>query len=335
MKEKDIYINILTPFSHETFIRQLPNSLKEKGFLFFENSNLNIAWDMVVVYEGIKDAKSIKCKQGGLVFISGEPPYSRRYSTKFLNQFNHLITSHPQIKHPNNHQTQQALPWHFGLSFETKKFNYSYSDIASLPIPTKTKKISFITSNKKMMRGHTNRMKFLESLKNEFGDAIDIFGQGINPIDDKAEALLPYKFSICIENSEINDYWTEKIADPLLAFCIPIYYGCKNIDKYFDDKAILRFEIDNIKESLETIENILRNADEIYNMRLPQLITERNKILKEYNLFNVLHSFYLANINNQSEPLIKGIIKPSNEYIDHNYKMNILRMKRLFIRLIN
>lgn len=332
MKKKDIRINILTPFPYETFIRQLPKILEEEGLLFYENGPVEEVWDMVVVYQGLNETKILKYKQKGLVFISGEPPFSQRYSTRFLSQFDHLITSHPQIKHPNNHLTQQALPWHFGLSYRTKKFNYSFDDLLKMHLPEKTKRVSFITSNKRMMPGHKQRMIFLDAMKNEFGDAIDLFGQGINPIDDKAEALLPYQFSICIENSSINNYWTEKIADPLLAYCIPIYHGCKNIDEYFNGKALVKIDSKHLTQSIKTVENILINSDMIYAEKLPQLIIERNRLIKDYNIFSVLSRFYCENIHNQSQPEYLINLKPSKNFRDHHIKMNVLRLKRYIAR---
>jgi len=332
MKLKTVKINILTPFHDETFMRQLPESLKEEGFIFHENCRDDEDWDLVVVYEGIKDIKKIKCKQGGFVFISGEPPMSRRYSTKFLNQFDHLITSHPQIQHPNNHLTQQALPWHFGLSYHTKQFNYTFDDLLKMPPPVKTKKISFITSNKQMMPGHKHRMTFLDAINKEFGELIDIYGQGIKLIDDKAEALLSYQFNICIENSTINNYWTEKLADPFLAYSVPLYSGCKNIDKYFNLNSLVKIDVSQIIQSLNTIDTILKSAETIYSEKLPQLIIERNKLLKEYNLFNLLSNFYNDNIQNQAQMVNNTVLRPSEYFPDHILKMNVLRLKRYIYR---
>ena len=327
-----IYINIITPFKNETFMRQLPVSLEQEGFLFFENSLQDRVWDMVIVYEGLNNEQTIKCKKGGLIFISGEPPFSRKYASKFLNQFDHLITSHPKINHQSNHLSQQALPWHFGLSFKTKKFNYRFDDLVCMQLPEKKNKISIITSNKKMMPGHKQRMIFLEALKNKFGDQIAIFGQGINPVDDKAEALLSYQFCICIENSAINDYWTEKITDPLLSYCVPIYYGCKNIDSYFNESSLIKIDINDVDYSLNIIKDVLQNANKIYSDKLEQLSIERNKVLNEYNLFNVLVAFYNKNLNNLSanENCIR--MQPSESFSDHHIKMNLLRLKRLIYR---
>ena len=51
-------------------------------------------------------------------------------------------------------------------------------------------------------------------LKQHFGDAIDFYGRGHNFIPFKDDALMPYRFHICIENCQVNDLWTEKLADP-------------------------------------------------------------------------------------------------------------------------
>ena len=55
--------------------------------------------------------------------------------------------------------------------------------------------------------------------------------QGIR-IVEKGEMLKPYHFSICIENTEYSDYFTEKILDCFASGVIPIYWGTKNVQKY-------------------------------------------------------------------------------------------------------
>ncbi|MDB2522374.1 glycosyltransferase family 10 [Planktomarina temperata] len=52
-------------------------------------------------------------------------------------------------------------------------------------------------------------------------------------MDDKLESLRDYRFHIAIENSSYDGYFTEKITDCFLAGTYPIYYGCKNLDQYF------------------------------------------------------------------------------------------------------
>ena len=175
-----------------------------------------------------------------------------------------------------------------------------------------------------MMPGHKQRMSFLDALRTKFGDEIDVFGHGIKPVDDKAEGLLSYQFCICIENSAMNDYWTEKIADSFLSYCVPIYYGCKNINKYFDDLSVIKIDINNPKQAIRIINNILLYSDKIYTEKIPYLNKERNKILYEFNIFNELIKFYKNNVNNSNAREIKFSIAPSESFRDHHLKMIIL-----------
>ena len=66
-----------------------------------------------------------------------------------------------------------------------------------------------------------------------FKDKIDFFGFGIKDLKNKKDAIDPYLFSIAIENSKHDNYWTEKIADVFLGNTMPIYYGCNNIYDFF------------------------------------------------------------------------------------------------------
>src|SRR5690606_29527474 len=43
--------------------------------------------------------------------------------------------------------------------------------------------------------------------------------------DTKLQTLQAYAFNLCIENTIIKNYVTEKIWDSLRAGCVPIYYG--------------------------------------------------------------------------------------------------------------
>lgn len=62
-----------------------------------------------------------------------------------------------------------------------------------------------------------------------------------------------YRFQIVVENSKINDYFSEKIIDCFVTGTIPIYYGCERIGKYFDVKGIITFD------TLEELEDIINN----------------------------------------------------------------------------
>lgn len=326
-----IKVNILTGTpDRDRFLRQLDKK-KFNEIDFYENSTENIIWDLLIVYEEIVKCIKVKCKVGGVLFISGEPPMSRVYSSRFLKQFDHLITSHAKIKHSNNHIMQQALDWHYGFDYIKKEYNSNFKKIENLSPNLKTKNISVISSGKKMMPGHKKRYKFLKKLKKDFANEIDFYGKDSIPVADKAEAINHYRFHICIENSFINDYWTEKIADPILGFSVPIYCGCKNIQKYFNEKSIIRIDLSNYADAKEKINKIIANPDKVYVKHLESLREDRNKLLHKYNIFDVIFSLYENKIC-KSENFKEITVLTNQDFKDYKIKLLILRFKRLVYR---
>jgi len=51
---------------------------------------------------------------------------------------------------------------------------------------------------------------------------------------DTIQKMSEYKFNICFENAEHTAYISEKLPNALKAGCVPVYWGCPNIDKYFN-----------------------------------------------------------------------------------------------------
>ena len=128
----------------------------------------------------------------------------------------------------------------------------------------KNKVISIIASNKKDTDGQRLRHEIIESYRDKTN--IDIFGGltsgniGYKPIIDKSEGLSDYAFSIVIENSKSNFYFTEKLIDCFVTGTIPIYWGCNRVENFFDKRGFFTFE------KIEDLENILPNLNiETYN----------------------------------------------------------------------
>ena len=122
----------------------------------------------------------------------------------------------------------------------------------------KTKMVSIIASPKKQTNGHKLRHSVIDRYKN----IIDIYGRGYNPVRIKTEALKDYMFSITIENSKKDYYFTEKLIDCFITGTIPIYYGCPSIGNFFDTNGIIMFD------DLKNIDDILQNLNEnTYNSK--------------------------------------------------------------------
>jgi len=159
-------------------------------------------------------------------------------NARFIPPF--LITEFNRLPNPGNHPPLKSSLLD---TYELPK--------DALKIYDKTKLVSCVASRKAFLPGHIKRLNFIESIKNR----VDLFGRGIREIPSKLDALRDYMFSVAIENVSCDDYYfTEKITECFLAGTIPIYHGCPNIGKFFDERGILYF---NNEEELHDIINSL------------------------------------------------------------------------------
>jgi hypothetical protein len=153
--------------------------------------------------------------------------------------------------------------------------------------PKKTKLISTICSNKKDKHTiHEKRFNFTEKLIKEIPE-LERFGRGFNFVEHKHQALDNYKFSIAIENHQGKNMWSEKLADVLLSYGVPIYYGCSNVYDFFPKDAVIEIDINNIDESINKIKKIIHTKGE-YERRLPAVKKARKMIMEQYNLIPML-----------------------------------------------
>ena len=89
-------------------------------------------------------------------------------------------------------------------------------------------------------------------------------------------------FHLCVENCSVENYYTEKILDCFANKVIPVYWGCTNIDKFFDKNGIINVShLTNIEKIIDVINDLSEND-----------YTDRHKsILNNYNLAMKCMSF--------------------------------------------
>jgi hypothetical protein len=134
------------------------------------------------------------------------------------------------------------------------------------------------------------RFRVYDRLKDD--TRVDFYGTGCEkPIEYKIESLKDYKFSIVIENSIENGYFTEKLLDCFLSGTIPIYVGSKSVNDYFDENGIIHFEGD------EDLPNILEKlTDELYQSKM-ESIKKNFDIAKQYmHPEIIINNFLNANL---------------------------------------
>jgi hypothetical protein len=83
----------------------------------------------------------------------------------------------------------------------------------------------------------------------------------INPIlvNDKFELFEKYQFSLVIENSRQINYFTEKLCDCVYTKTIPIYYGCPNIQDYFDTTGWIILDSESVDDFINKISQLNEN----------------------------------------------------------------------------
>ena len=135
--------------------------------------------------------------------------------------------------------SQACLPWHLGINFSVSQgiVNLSATDLHELVTP-KTKKISIIISSKSETCAQKRRLQVGFYLKDKFGDRIEIYGRGIRTVPDKYSVLKDSSIHVAMENSRHDHYWSEKLADPILARNFVFYFGSQILPKEFESVEV-------------------------------------------------------------------------------------------------
>lgn len=142
--------------------------------------------------------------------------------------------------------------------------------------------------------GHILRMDFLDRLERRHPNLIDLYGRGEftypnyqGEINDKWNGLAPYKYTLAIENYSGKNYFSEKISDALLSWCMPIYWGCTNIDEYLPEDSYISIDIQDPSAPQEIIEIMNSN---LWEENLDAIAEARRRILNQYQIWPTINS---------------------------------------------
>lgn len=312
------------PYPKFPVTRQTSNSLNVwRDYQFVMNDDTLKEADYWVVFEDLLSLEEkVICPKENTIFITGEGTATGGYDIKALSQFNHIITCQKQIRLPNTHYFHTANPWFVGKS---------YQELITQKEVKKTKQISVICSNVQLTEGHRLRYNFCLRLKEYFGDRIDLFGRGIRDFEDKWEVLADYKYSVVIENSVEENWFTEKLYDCFLAHTFPFYHGCPNITDYFSEKSFFKIDINNFEETIKSIESVL-NDENHYEQCLEDIIEAKNTYLNNYNIYPLITNFIEKNNLDRYTNKVKVCIKSRNN--PHHSKISLKQHLRNLFRKI-
>jgi len=204
----------------------------------------------------------------------------------YLSQFSRVYTS-GQYYEPNGEVAHPFLPWMVNANhgpglLDSHQRNHEF--FASLESVDKVHDLSVICSSKGFTPEHRARLRFVEHLKNHFGERMHWFGNGVNPIPEKWTGLAPYRFSIVLENHQAPHVLTEKILDAYLCLTVPIYWGDPGIGKLFPKDSYVGVDLTDIHRSIDAIESAL--ADNTYERASRALLVAKETVLGDLNFLH-------------------------------------------------
>lgn len=109
-------------------------------------------------------------------------------------------------------------------------------------------------------------------------------------VEEKMEFIKDYEFVSAYQNSSYPCYSIEKILEPLVANCIPVYWGNPIIDIDFDSKCFINAnDFDNYDVLIKQIMEINENDELAYRMLMSKNVMgisgKHLKTSEELNLF--------------------------------------------------
>jgi hypothetical protein len=230
--------------------------------------------DFFIVLEG----SNVQIPIDKIIFIKREPNFIRTYQTNY----------------------KYVIDWDDSNCGITWWVNKSYDEFKSMTYPDKTKKVSCVVSSK-----HKHRAEYVKSLFRG-KSPIDLYGRGHNkalygdnykgPLEYdgkcKLRGLIDYEYSVVLENSQQKNYFTEKLADAILSWTVPLYWGCPNIIDLLP-KNSYHLVNTNIDNPIGEINKLINNPIDVESLG-----KARDLILDEYNIWEVI-SKKIKTINNE------------------------------------
>lgn len=141
--------------------------------------------------------------------------------------------------------------------------------------------------------GHILRMDFLDRLVDRYPSMLDLYGRGEfhgeyyhGEIEEKWDGLADYRYSLAIENYHGPNYWSEKISEPLLAWCMPIYWGCTNLPDFLPEDSFATVDIE-AEDAPERVKEIVESDRRERN--LDAIAEARRRILDRYQIWPTVH----------------------------------------------
>ena len=282
-----IRAHIFSPNDPESFYRQAPDSNPTvDGVQFTVGLEIPDIIDVLFVVGRGSFSIPTKLPRERTVFCEVEPDAVNPRNSRFLNQFGIVVTSSEQHLTTEKWQQCNFSGWFVGMEFSEQGIKYikGYDWFNELTPSKKEDKISIVTSNKNRKKRpyYGKRLKFIKELQELIPDHLELYGRGFRSVGEKAQALLPYKYHLALENCSGKFTWTEKISDPLLCWSYPFYFGCTNMEEDLPAGSFSYVDLQDPRGSAEKMVHAIQN--QLWEQSLASIKEARGLILNKYNI---------------------------------------------------
>jgi len=183
-----------------------------------------------------------------------------------------------------------------------------YDTLVKLGPPEKTKDLVTIISEKDTTEGHRERRRYIERFCSHHEDKIEVYGR-IKPKDHEPNIKKCYKGPLGYHkhDSQFPDlfqkgkdellrvskyilehddnfgcihYFSERFFDDLLMWCMPIYYGGGEIDRFLPKNSFRLFDYNTSPNEIMDMVN-----GNFYEEHLEDIAKARDLLLNTYQLF--------------------------------------------------
>jgi hypothetical protein len=226
----------------------------------WERQNISVSDTVVITDSHLHNVDKFKAKRkvGMLIEPPDISPEIYKFADENYKKFDYILTFDKNLLETG----RNFLFYPFGCCW-----------VQDTTEPNKTKLCSMIASNKQMTSGHVFRQQVIKN----FSAKVDHYGNGFKRVAKKEEGLRDYYFSIVLENSQPEYYFSEKLQDCMACRTVPIYWG-SDISPFFDMSGIITFS------SMDELENIYNSlTPELYNSMKNSIENNFRKI-KHYRI---------------------------------------------------
>lgn len=263
--------------------------------------NINCTWDLdfemfhekkIELFVDFHNVNKVLGKNVIKILFILEPPEIAPAFTNMAisrqREFDFILTHNQEILD----KCKNAILFEFGTTWIKEPYSF-----------TKKKfEVSTLVGGKLMAPGHHLRQK-LWYKENKIKTPKRFFISGNmhgnlqnfnnNPLlGNKKEPLFNSQFHIVIENVKRKNWFTEKLIDCLYTKTVPIYYGCPNIENYFDTDGMF------LVNSVDEIISVCNSLDENTYLEKLKYVEKNYELSKEF-----------VNIKARLKKTIKKILK--------------------------